>query len=431
MVFKADDKDLLEIYSINNISSITYKDLLYSSESDGKMHILPSFLVVYGDTNKALFLSSRDKHFDEFVKKIKSVYLEEENEVVSNSILGTKKISIDDVSKKILFEGNVDKLNGYETYYGDKDSYDKSLLLVRDRLFSEWDIIKYHLKKSLKRLGVNVQDMHLFEGVIPGKCNIKSIINSEEKINLVEYNTTDNNVHLVIGGLTDTKYPVQMDVNYTRDGIEVVVYIDSKKYYDRTTYTFGVNGLSLRNEVYLDDKLLHVFEDTLEKDSDKSFEKYLTSNDDNISWYRLPWYAHLGISTRKDVLPSSDKSVLEESIVNKNTYYLYEGNEYFIGKEFLTKRYNKRIDDRSLNLEITVDEVKKTLTGVFNKDYIVVETKFSEGSPNGFYKEKLSNKYFYQIYDRNLEELFWASKGEGYEMPADLLDIKVKQKEGN
>ncbi len=430
MVFKADDKDLLEIYSIKDISSITYKDL-YSSQADGKMYILPSFMVMYGSTNKVLFLSSRDKYFDEFVKKIKSVYLEEQDEIVSNSISGTKQISIDEVSKRILFEGKVDKLNGYETYYGDKEGYDKSLLLVRDNLFCHWDIIKYHLRKSLKRLGINIQDMHLFEGNMLGKCHMKTLISQEEKINLVEYKVSDNNIHLLIGGLTDSNYPLQMDVNYTRDGIEVVVYIDSKKYFDRTTYTFGNESLSLRNEVYLDDKLLHVFEDAMEKDTNKSFEKYMPNNDDNISWYSLPWYAHLGVSSRKEEIPTSDGTLSNESIINKNTYYLYEGNEYFVGKEFLTKRFSKRIDDRTLNLELTVDEVKKTLTGVFNKDYIVVETKFSEGSPNGFYKEKLSNKHFYQIYDRNLEELFWASKGEGYEMPADLLDIKVKQKEGN
>ena len=66
-IIKEDDT-LLKIKQLKDIRSIDFIDLYMNSSKD-KVKIIPGFLVFYG-RGEELFLTSRDKYFDQFVKKI-------------------------------------------------------------------------------------------------------------------------------------------------------------------------------------------------------------------------------------------------------------------------------------------------------------------------------------------------------------------------
>ena len=82
---------LLEIRSIKNITSIKYIDIFLPA-STGKKQLVPGFITTYGPSNKTIILISSDPYFEEYVKTIKRIYLEEKDDVIEDALFGKKYI---------------------------------------------------------------------------------------------------------------------------------------------------------------------------------------------------------------------------------------------------------------------------------------------------------------------------------------------------
>ena len=89
-----DEQKLLEIRQIQDIESIELKDI-FQSNINGKRHVVPGFMVVYGEPLKIIYLTTQDKYFEDYVKRIRQVYLEEKDLVISEGIMGKKYLTID------------------------------------------------------------------------------------------------------------------------------------------------------------------------------------------------------------------------------------------------------------------------------------------------------------------------------------------------
>ena len=130
MQIKRDEDILLEISQIKDIRSITYKDI-YASHSSSPT-ILPGFIVTYGAKNTMLFLTSQDKFFEEFVRKIREVYLEEKDQVIREGIKGKEYIRLDPLSRRMLLNGDLDEIEEVYKQYDGRESYEESLLFEED-----------------------------------------------------------------------------------------------------------------------------------------------------------------------------------------------------------------------------------------------------------------------------------------------------------
>ena len=98
MVIKDFDSTLEDIKSIKNILSIKIYDLINYKNDDSRKFILPAMIVVFDSDGgrKCLNLCAKDKYFNEFVKKVQSVY---EKEKGQGSIFNDGYIYIDDNTK--------------------------------------------------------------------------------------------------------------------------------------------------------------------------------------------------------------------------------------------------------------------------------------------------------------------------------------------
>ena len=129
------EKTLIDIQNIRNITSIILNDFLYSDNKSEKMELIP-ILSVYYNGGQSIVLTSRDKYFDTFVKKVTEVYNDEKNNIIEDSLTDPFKlrshIVIDEHTKEVLEKGTLTNINDIYKDYSNKYSYDNSLLFQKD-----------------------------------------------------------------------------------------------------------------------------------------------------------------------------------------------------------------------------------------------------------------------------------------------------------
>ena len=143
---KGMDSELINIQNIRNLESIRYAEHLLSKG------LIPILQITY-DGGKHMILSSTDKYFYSFVKKVIDVYNLEKNSIVDDSLTDPfrirNKIDIDSKTEKVLESGILTDINSLYSFYKDKHAYNKSLIYQIDEVKSLLPMLIYHLEDFL------------------------------------------------------------------------------------------------------------------------------------------------------------------------------------------------------------------------------------------------------------------------------------------
>ena len=436
MKTKETNNRLIEINQIKELISIDYRDLIIPNGRKNNM-VVPGFMVLYGTPSKFLYMTILDPYFSEFVAKLREVYLEEKDQVISDDIFGKRYIEIDDISRELLLTGELDKTNyGYEEYF-ETEPYEESLLMEEDVLKALFPIVKYYLKESLKRFDMTITNLELSHG-INGVYYLTTTIDNIEKYLPILFEPSENSFKITIGNLFKNSIPLELSGAINKKGITITVSIKDYEYYDETKYEVINDKIVKTQSIDLRDKLIHFQKDNIKETTQKTpIDIYeLDSSSDGITWYELPWNAYLGLKEDKDYVDASFTTTDEEQngrVVENKIVYISPTTETFYLKEIASKRYHNKIDDRTIGGNITLDAINKRRIGLIGKDATIVETFFAEEAvASGAYKEHLSGNYFYQVYkDLVKDSAMFIDKEQGLTEKSDLFDVKkyIKKEE--
>ena len=436
------DPILIEIYKIKDIEEISFRDLVPTDRSS-KINVMPGLFIIY-DGGKYFSLTSQDKYFDVFVRKVFQVYnLEKDREIVDPEFdpFGHRtKLRIDDKTKQILESGDITKINEIYSFYDGKKSYEQSLLFRSDELRMLLPVVKYHLKKIFDCTDRTVT----FESdAISGYRNNFTLGYKYDGIDDLLYisfvNYEKNEAELVISSRNKNFKPLTMRIIFGKTSIDVFTNFDDYGLYGSDSY-----------QVNTDNSIIHTFEVTKsyvlgngkvvnlpKKYKNEVLEKVenpvpnisaLDSSDDVI-WYRLPWNAMYGVKNEVEKI-----SEVEEIVMTHNKYLALVGNEFMM-REYASKEYHRlKTFDANANL-VVMDEVDKRLFGILldkEEGIYAIETYFADDlRGNGYYDTYLSDRYFYhltQSKDRllslNTNDLISISKDDNIIRRADLLIIE-------
>ena len=388
MQIKKMDENLRKIEELINISSIEYKDL--STTKNNKYTVIPGFMVFYNGLN-CLYLTSQDKYFLEFIKKLREVYLEEKDKVIRVDSFGNNHyIDIDDISKELLLHGELNNIPDIYSFYKNKQSYDKSLLFTDQELKSILPIIKYSLQDTLSLFSVTLN----VDNNINGYVNNYYIYGKKNDILClmpIYYQKEDyNSYRIEIGGLFDKTMSIVMNIRFRNDSLEINSRIDDISFSNNISYKFINNKLVEKQIVYINGEVKLLKTNNVNTIDFPSNFKYLESND--MTWYNLPWNALYGI--KKEINRLND----EESIDIEHTTYLDIQPISFIMKDYLFKQYSNVIKSNRFIL----DNVVSQTIGYKYNDNSYIETSFMDTNTNGYYKQHLGGKYFYHVSSKSL-----------------------------
>lgn len=421
------DKILIDIYNIRNIESVSITDLALNSSD--KLLIISSLIVVY-DGGKMLNLCAKDKYFDELVKKVVEVYNDEKDNILEDDLINPfqlhTQIEIDEHTKKILESGKLLNKNEIYKFYDKKDSYKESLLFFKDEVNLLLPIIKYHVEEFFTMTDKVV----IIDGILKGYRDIYAIdskIDGIDKVLTLFFNKIDDNVYeVVIGGLTNKNIPLNLQISFKKDGIDVDVSIDS--YELNGSFSYQINSGVVKSIKEIKKGNLPICYKN--KDLERTENTYLNLADldskTRLEWFKLPWGAFYGIENNIVDLTISEKNI---EICNM---YIDIYNESFIKKEFYSKIYRRNRVGIVDSEEVLLDEVIKGTLGVcLDKKYslYVVETNFLGNGKLGYYEAELSNRYFCHVLlsDNGLggitqEKLVSVSKNDNILSKSDILN---------
>jgi hypothetical protein len=132
MRVKKASQNAIKIEKLKDIISIDYEDIAIP-QSSGKNKVYPGFFVIYGN-GEHLFLTTFDSHFEDFARRLREVYLEEKDNIVSDGIMGPQKIKISPETKKILLSAELEKTSKLYDQFQNIEGYSDSLLFEEDEL---------------------------------------------------------------------------------------------------------------------------------------------------------------------------------------------------------------------------------------------------------------------------------------------------------
>ena len=392
------DEKLIEIQNIRNLTSIKLDSFIYSAEKSSKVELIP-ILTIYYDGGKSISLSFRHKYFDSFVKKVTEVYNDEKNNILEDSLTDPFKlrshIVIDEHTKEILEKGTLSNISDIYSNYSNKFSYDNSLLFQKDEFMLLIDIIKYHIENLFSKTDLNVKFYNGFQGyrdTYLGKAYVDGL---DKNIIVNYYKESDNCYTFNIGGILDNCNSIDMSINFKKDRIEVIIKNDKLGLY--SDYTYIASNGNIKQVINVSRKDKAVIYENKDLDRCENNIKSVTELDGKteFDWFMLPWGALYGINNEVEDLSDNEKMVKTYSM------YAHEMDNAFMKKENYSKTYKKNSTTALSAHEIVIDDMlKNTLCICISKQdkLYMIETSFLESSyPNGYYQEKLQNKYFYHV----------------------------------
>ncbi len=390
---------LIKIYNIRNIESINIDNLRVVSSS--KIELIP-LLTVYYDHGKMLSLSSREKYFYSFVKKVTEVYNDEKNNIIEDKLTDPFKmrgtIKIDNHTKNILENGKLTELNSIYEFYNDKFSYDNSLLFQIDEVKLLFPIIKYHIEDLFNKTNKKVILNNDIQGYRDSFISYASVNGLNKVINILFSRNSDNDYTFIVSGLL--KSPLEINIRFLNDRINV--FMNNKEL--NCEYTYLTNNEKVKQIISISKNYLNLFYDNKDLKECENIYKNITDldNETNFKWFYLPWGSLYGINNSIYDLNSVEK------IIKTYSMYINVNDNGFIKKENYSKTY-KRISS-SLNTESVVldDAIKNTMCFCISKtdNIYAIETAFLDTRyPDAYYQEFLENKYFYHIFKSKLDEV--------------------------
>ena len=420
------DKRLLEINQIKDIISIDYKDMYYGGNQE-KRHIMPGFLVFYGNL-QSIYLTINDPYFEEFVRRIRYVYLEEKD-YIQEGILKKKKISINPLTESILLNGRLDTINSLYSFYEGKESYKESLLFESDILHSFFSIIEYHLKRLLKTYDMTLESVELSDG-INGNYYLKALINNQTVLLPLLIECDDNKYSVTIGNLFEDTISITMDIEFKDNGITVNMDDIEHKISDFTKYNYENERLKEYRTTIVNEKIVSSSEELLDKDNNPLSNLCSLDNDLNDPiWFILPWGGYLGFREQINYITDDGDITLEETekkFNNKRMVYITSTNNGFYLNDFYSKRYICNSKDIVSNKDVVLDYLNKRIIGIKNGNGYIMETSFTGPGKTGYYKAYLEDKYFYHLILNG--DLIPLSRESGLEEKVDLLRLNRLRK---
>lgn len=392
------EKTLIDIQNIKNITSIKLDGFLYSDDKSKKMELIP-VLSVYYDGGLSIVLSSRDKYFDSFVKKVTEVYNDEKNNIVEDSLTDPFKlrshILIDEHTKEVLEKGTLTNISEIYKKYSNKFSYDNSLLFQKDEALLLMDIVKYHIENLFTKTDSNVKFYNGVQGYRDNYLGRAYVDGLDNNIIINYYKESDNEYSFVIGGIFDNCNSLNMSIKFKKDRIEVITHNEQFGLYSE--YTYLTNNGKIKQIINIsrkDKPVIYENKDLEECDNNISNITDL-DNKTEFKWFKLPWGGLYGINNEVEDLSDTEK------IVKTYSMYAHVVNNSFMKKENYSKTYKKNSTAALKTNEIVIDDMlKNTLCiCISKKDKLyLIETSFLDSSyPSGYYQEKLQNRYFYHV----------------------------------
>lgn len=424
---KTSDK-FIKINQIKDLKSIEVYDVRTSAKD--KMLISPGFIIFYGPM-KSMVLTTDDEYFEDYVKKLREVYLEEKDRIIESGIMGDKKIEINPLTKSLLLNGNIENTSELYSFYKNKKGYSESLFFEEDKLKAFFEIISYHIKNTMKLFDIEISDMSL-SGGMNGVYYIRCKKNNVPVIlPLYFVKREDNNYQITVGNLFDKAIPLVMDILFTKDGINVNNIVTSYEFSDFNSYKYDDKG-TIERIVELKNELIHYSKNDLPIATSVPLNVANLDNNDVITtWYKYPWNAYEGVtketySINKDgTLEEKDG---EEQLINKRMIYLTDNEDDIFLKESYSKRYRKRTTSIEESRDILFDNLEKQIIGLKKKEGFLFETSFYGNAVTGFYKTNLLGKNFYHISSAKTKEeltsesMYSLDKEDSVEEKADLVD---------
>ncbi len=390
MQLKVIDNILINIYNIRNLTSVKFWDML--DVKDNQKMIIPALMITY-DGGKQLNITSKEKYFDVYVRKVTEVYNDENNNILEGPFGTKKQIEIDERSKSILESKELTQDNKYFNFYKDKKSYDNSLLFQNDDLKGILPIITYHLKKFYDYTNHVLTITENWQGyrdnyIINGKLDGLDI-----NINLFYQRINDNKYKININFLDNKKYSLVMNINFNEDAILVNIKLGPDVEYC-VTYKIISGIIKEITEVKKNSRAIQ-YEN---RDLPITECPYLNiSNLDYNStyqWFKLPWNAYYGVSFIETPLDDYAKIIENESM------YLLVKVDSFYRKDNYVKKYLWKDKFTMIEGSLIIINNRKSLIGLpVTKELYVIESAFADlGSNNSsIYLTYLNHKYFYHI----------------------------------
>ena len=421
MQVKFNDEKYLEIQQMKDLVSIDFQDLCLTSNH--KTRIIPGFLVFYGQ-GKQLFLTSQDPYFEEFVKRLREVYLEEKDNVIREGFMGDEHIKISPFTEELLLYGNLDQVADWYQDYEKIEGYPESLLFEEDFVKSFFPIVEYHLRETLKMWNISIDSIRLSEGR-NGIYYLSVDIDHTPKTIPLLFHKEQDNYSFMIGNVLDKTIPLHMNIHFSKDGIQVHNSIEEYHYTDYTSYEFDSKYLQVEREVSLNGKTAHYSKNHIEKNNMETPSiVFFDSIKTPMEWYSLPWNSYLG---REDYLLSITEK--DQLLSRRFVYYTPTIEKVFV-REKDTKRYYSKTPSGVISDSILLDSIDKTILGIKDKDHCLLESHFLGSGVKGFYQAHLADQYFYHISranhfeDVSKENSFFITRQDGVLKNVDLLDSK-------
>ena len=260
------DEERITISEIHNIESIKFSDLgiahtgnsktsLYNELiNDGNNLIKPMLSIVY-DGAKILILSSDDKNFNYFVKKVREVYLEEKDKPIVGAFFN-KSIAIDEISKKILLSDTITQTSELYEFYSNMESYDNKLISNDTEIKALLPLIEYVINTNLNNIDETFKLDGNFNGYGPsGNYVFYGGVNGIYTPIPTLIKKHNNTYDITVGNLFGNFKPLKVTINFKKTSLDIISNIDYLNYQMLETFKYK-NGLLYNiKEIYSKDNV--------------------------------------------------------------------------------------------------------------------------------------------------------------------------------
>lgn len=428
---RQESQERIRIKNLKNIQEIYLQDIQPMSMR-GHINLVPGFWVYCLDPYEIIQYYADEPMFEEFVLRLKEVYLEEKDSLLNGHI------KIDPKTEKLFLEGNLEQLKGIYKFYKGQEGYNYSLLFEEDRLRARLPIILYHLeeasiflKKELRDV-ISSKDISLFSAVI----------NNKPKKLLLDYDEDENSWKIEIGNLFNRPMPLIIKAKIDKNKLVIKCEVSELEFLDETTYQIENGKVIKERDIYSEKDLLHYFKDDLEMVDQELPNKWLMQEEQkHDKWFKTPWGGYIGITEKNEVINVSTNKVKDENgleslreekdiIQTIEAIYITPSKDSVLIREIASKDYYKKANERYTLMRIPLDKMNRTSIGIIKNKRLLLETSFDKSGLIGAVKKKLAGKYFYHI--ANLESIKdtiqFIGKEEGIYGSVDLLDSKIYER---
>lgn len=396
MQFHTMNHTLIDIYNIRNIQSIKLYDMVVSKTP--KLVIIPALFVVY-DGGKEINLCAKDKYFSTLVKKVVQVYKDEKDNILEDSLIDPfhihEHIQIDSHSQEVLSSGTLENIHELYQFYDKKESYEGSLLFQKDEVDLLLPIIKYHLIEMFSHTDKTIQ----FEEKCTGYRDyyiIDGFLNGIPQAIPFTYDKVDNDTSIfTIGSLLENHDSIRVVLHFAQDKIIVQVSLGSYDIVGDFTYAISDGVVKAISDIQKGNLTIQYQNMDLPMCDNEYLNLANFDRPTALQWFQLPWDAYYGVHSHIEDISDTEK------IVEISNMYLGCCGQSFMRKEYFSKHYCRQSATGALRENTSLSEVIKNTMGVCisgQEGIYLIETAFLDTlQKDGYYDERLSNRYFYHI----------------------------------